>query len=466
MALLPFLKFGGLEAFSRGLNWLLILALAFILPPQEYGMVSVLIAIEGLLLAFFLLGLDKAVLRFLPESKGAGGSLMASVSGLWFINAAILVVVLGCLFFFSDNAREKVFDNIGFKFIIAFIIFVPLLSFQKIALAFNRSINNVKGFLFDRAVIQLVRFFLVLFLALYFGNFSSYLIGSLLALSLLLVTIRYIKKYCENSEALPAKLSRKNILIFSWPFIPHMLSGACLSYIDRLMLKEFLDLEAVASYSLAYLIGSSLVFIYGVCASYFEPKFYKSDVCEKNQSAFQASYLMLLIFLGATASVLLIGVLAVIEDYFAGIGYVGISNVAFLVLFAHLGHAFYLISNYRLTLLNKTKFIASGTLLASLLNIALNYVLIPVYGEVGAAYSTLASFMALAFYLSVASGLFKGSKNDDHVQVKRLVVFLYFLAVATYLMFGIAFGLVALVATMVAVLAVARSNGMYRYLSI
>ena len=78
------------------------------------------------------------------------------------------------------------------------------------------------------------------------------------------------------------------------------------------------------------------------------------------------------------------------EDYISGF------TVLPIILGAHLMMPFYHISNYELTVLNKTAFIAFSTIGSAILNILLNIFFIPKWGITGAAFSTFFTYIFLA----------------------------------------------------------------------
>ena len=58
-----FFSYAGIEGFAKGLNWLTIALLPLFLPTEEYGIVGLLVAIEGVLNTVLTLGQGRAILR-------------------------------------------------------------------------------------------------------------------------------------------------------------------------------------------------------------------------------------------------------------------------------------------------------------------------------------------------------------------------------------------------------------------
>nr|WP_290427237.1 polysaccharide biosynthesis C-terminal domain-containing protein [Mucilaginibacter aquariorum] len=78
------------------------------------------------------------------------------------------------------------------------------------------------------------------------------------------------------------------------------------------------------------------------------------------------------------------------------------------VLAAHLIIPFYTVANYELAVINKTKFIATSTVLSAMVNIGLNFLFIPKMGIVGGAISTFCTYLFLALITNLWSRIKAG----------------------------------------------------------
>ncbi|TGE75716.1 hypothetical protein C7Y70_20520 [Pseudoalteromonas sp. KS88] len=74
-----------------------------------------------------------------------------------------------------------------------------------------------------------------------------------------------------------------------------------------------------------------------------------------------------------------------------------------IILISNLFHVFYLFSFYKLAYMKKVKNIPVYTVIALLLNVCLNFYLIPKYGMEGAAIATVTSELFLACMLFIYS---------------------------------------------------------------
>src|SRR5690606_39111752 len=73
------------------------------------------------------------------------------------------------------------------------------------------------------------------------------------------------------------------LFVFSWPFIFHGVAGNLLGNADKFILERFLTLNDVGLYTLAYSLGSSMIFAYIGISVFMEPMIYKENDEEKRK---------------------------------------------------------------------------------------------------------------------------------------------------------------------------------------
>ena len=206
----------------------------------------------------------------------------------------------------------------------------------------------------------------------------------------------------------PALLKR--LWVFGWPFMFHVMGGNILIFADRFMLEWYRDLSVVGAYTLAYTLGGAVSFIYGAMSIYFEPLIYKkaddTDAAEKLLGLYSTAC----IFFGALWGVGILIALPILIDQFWGEAYESIRTIVPVILAAHLLMPIYLQANYRLTLHEKTRILATGTVIAAVANVLCNLYLIPKLGAEGAAIATFLSLVVLCGIVFFFSMYYTGVK--------------------------------------------------------
>lgn len=186
----------------------------------------------------------------------------------------------------------------------------------------------------------------------------------------------------------------KGAILFNLPLLPHYLSVFMLSSSDRLMISRLDSNEHTAYYSVAYSIASIAVIAWGSVNSSLVPYTYEN--CKGGNYKKIADVVKPLITIFAAASILgelfgpeMIRILGT-ECYYDAVYVIPpiVSGVFFQVLY-------YIFANI-IFYHKQTKYVMYASVLATIINISLNYFLIPIYGYVAAGYTTLISYLCQA----------------------------------------------------------------------
>lgn len=184
-------------------------------------------------------------------------------------------------------------------------------------------------------------------------------------------------------------------LKYSIPLIPHYLSNILLNQSDRLMIGRMVGDSAAAKYGIAYMISSMVLLAVTATNSSFVPYTFQKLTNGETEPIRKNSPLLLtgIAFLCLIASSLSPELLRIAGKDYVDAFYV-IPPVAISVFFIFLFTLFTNIEYFY----KKTKQIGLATALAAILNIVLNYLLIPRYGYYAAGYTTLISYLFLCLF--------------------------------------------------------------------
>ena len=205
-----------------------------------------------------------------------------------------------------------------------------------------------------------------------------------------LMTIIFVKGRCFYSREFWEYGMR-----FTLPLLPHFLSHYVLNQSDRLMISQMVGNSAAAFYSVSYSISMALVIVVNAINDSFTP--YTFQQLDKGQTgSLRRSGYAILVFVGAL-TVLVMAFAPEVLTVFAGSEYSEAvliipplsASVFFIFLYSMLSNIEYY---YK-----KTSMIATASVISAMLNIALNLVFIPLFGYMAAAWTTLVSYIALAF---------------------------------------------------------------------
>ncbi len=278
------------------------------------------------------------------------------------------------------------------------------------------------------------------------------LIGLIIALPLIWrLLIKQLKPVIRISRSFT-----KQMLDYSAPLVISNLAAWVLSMSNRYVLQAVCGAEAVGIFSASYMIGERslmlLVSLFLMASGPLSFQIWEKDGVEASKlftSTVTRYYLIIMVpaTIGLMALAQPIMVLMSGQEYF--IGYRIMPFVAISVLFIGLqqrfqaGYSFY----------NKTLGIAIATIFAGVVNLALNLMLDPIYGYMGAAIASFISYVLLLVFMIIGSRRiykwsfpFRSLRNTCSAGlIMGLIVYLLsgvFGSSAVDLLIGIPFGIV------------------------
>ena len=223
----------------------------------------------------------------------------------------------------------------------------------------------------------------------------------------------------------------KYALAFNIPLIPYYLSQVVFNQSDRIMISHISGTDKAGMYSVAYTLATILTFVLNAVNGSYVPWFYgkiKENKGKENQPMANGIALLM--------AFLLLAVIALAPEIItimAGKAYAEaiwvVPPVAMSILLLFYAQLFINVEFYY----EEKTMLVWGSIAAALLNIALNWWLIPIYGFVAAGYTTLVSYIVFALwnYYNVKLIAKRKGFTADFFNTKALIgIFLIFAAVA------------------------------------
>ncbi len=375
----------------------LILARGF--SVSDYGVFNLAIAVLSFLGLLVALGLPEGVAREVSYYRVKDPGRVESIVSMSFFLALVAGVVGGVSLFFTSG-------------VLAGFLRVPMLSFALRALSFAlpfqalltlvvsvaRGFGRVREKIFFQDI-GVSLFWLLGLLFVYFVSlpfcyvFVAYVAAYALSLAALLAYERSRGLLSLGLVFDPGLAAR--LLSFSLPLLFTGVMGFVMNWTDTLMLGYLRGPRVVGVYNAAAPLARLLTVPIGVAGFMFLPvvsELYARGEMSELRRVYQvvAKWLFLVSLPLFAAYVLFPGL--VVSVVF-GARYIG-GSVALVVL--SLGFIFHVLmglNGMSLVALGETRLIALYNLVAALLNVVLNALLIPVYGIVGAAAATAASYI-------------------------------------------------------------------------
>lgn len=368
------------------------------LTPDEYGIIASMSVLGTILVVFFTLCVERSIPRlyFDHENENARRDFLGSIT---ITLTAISLLVLLLIFLFK-RFISLIFASIPFYPYYVYLILTVFFSvFAFIPLTYFRINEEAHKFI----SLSISLFVLNTSLVLWFvcglnqgaeGWLKGMLFANIIFFPLYIFILYKIINLTFDFSILKESLS------FSIPMIPGMLSAWILNLSDRIFIERFFALSDVGIYSLGYTIAGGIAILTSGFLMAYEPMFYKL-ANSKNQidakamlTKYNTAYLIIVIFI-----VFLVAffskefVLLLMDPKFAD-AYTIIPIIALAFLFLQGTGPF----NFMIYQSKKTKQAMYIGVSCAILNVMLNFLLVPKYGAYGAAYATLLSFIYLFIF--------------------------------------------------------------------
>jgi O-antigen/teichoic acid export membrane protein len=387
------------------------------LGPEKFGLLSFAHSFVGLFTIFATLGLDEIVVRELVKDESKRDLLVGTTFWLKLFGAFLVLLVLAFAINFTSNDVDT--------HILVFIIASATI-FQSF---------NIVDFYFQSKILGK-------FVA--YANFISLFISTIVKIALILshasllafawvvlfdsfvLACGFIYFFLKHSTfrikyLIFYKSTAIDLLKDSWPLI---FSGGVLmiqARIDQVMIKEMLGSLEVGYYSVAMRLIEAVAFIPMLLKSSLYPSIQSAKIQSKAlyQDRLLNFYRLNFLFFLVLAIPIFIFAEPIIVLLF-GIEYqpagVLLALLSIRLFFANMGvaRATYIVTE------NLMKFSMLTMILGTIVNIYLNYVLIPYYGSRGAIVATIVSFFTTIFLVDI---FYSKTRHNVILQVKSIITF-------------------------------------------
>lgn len=377
-------------------NFLLLPVLTRLLTPTDYGIIGILTATIGILGA--IVGMNPHLLitvRYPQLEKRELKALISAVVPITLLTGLVAFLALEALrLLWSDfHLPHWVLFGLAIAAILGVgqTVGLTILQMQKRPVAYT---SIAIGGVLLGAILTLT--LVVGFRLDWRGKFIGDITGMIIFGTVLIVYL-FRKGYVGFSFT---RGSLKEVVHYSAPLVIHALAFWALNAQDRYFLAGMVGLEATGLYSVAYAFGNILNLVHASVLKGYNPYFFEYAVKEEKKAKIVLityGYCLLSI---AGLVLFIIGV-KVLVPVFLGDRFT--SSYIFIPWIA-LGYTFNALRNIMtgyLYIAEKTRLIGGLTLVAAFLNALLNYVLIKLYGSIGAAVATAATFAFIAVLTTI-----------------------------------------------------------------
>lgn len=363
------------------------------LTPADYGITAICASVAGFLAAFYQLGLTAAYVRFYFDYKDNPQELRRHVSTIvLFLLSYGLVVSL--LVTFLGEPVEVLTSGVPFSPYIQLAVWSSCLSvFAGFRLNLYRAEQKARNFFILFMASLMFRTVLTIGLVVFEERGAlGYIIAGLVSNLTFSVVSLWLLRYYLTPVIDVTKL--KISLRYGLPLVPHMFAGWMYSLADRMILANLVNTAETGVYSIGYAIGNAMNLAAMSVNFAWSPFFFslmrdKGDAAKSEVARFATYWIMGMCFIFLLLSIFSREIVTV----FSAPQYHEAYRIVPLIALGFLFNGLYFVVANPLFWVGRTSAIAICTVTGGLLNVGLNFLLIPGMQMEGAAVATSLSHL-------------------------------------------------------------------------
>jgi O-antigen/teichoic acid export membrane protein len=388
---------------GRFLNFILTPIYTHVFPPAAFGVFSNVYAYIAVLNIFFIYGMDSAYLKFASTDESGKKKDIFSTPFLTVVLSSIALSALLIIFKTPVAYLFRLPENyIYIIYYTAAIISVDAIcSLPFIYLRLERESKKFAIFKLTNILINVVLNVVLIFIykmgieAIFISN----LIASLSSLILLYPSIRKNLVFRINMPML------KRFFVFGIPYLPAGIASQIVQVIDRPIMELLTNFKTVGIYQANYKLGIFMMLFVSMFQYAWQP-FFLTNSKESNAKELFAKVLTYFTLAGSVILIFLsLYIDNIVKFHIFGRTIIGSAywsglSIVPVVLLGYLFNGMYVNLSAGLYIKEKSIYAPITVGLGALVNVGVNFMLIPVMGMMGAALATLASYfvMTLSIY--------------------------------------------------------------------
>ena len=402
------------------------------LSESGYGIADLITTTVSLLIPIVSLSIFDAVLRFNMEEKYDSKKVISNALGVTFVSSMVLLICLPLMYLF----------HINYGFYIVLILIGQII--QSLFSQYTKSMNHTETYAKNGILLSFLTASLnILFMYVFKFGVEGYLLSTVLALAFANSWLFFsLNIKSEFSFSLIDKAFIREMLEYSIPLIPNSVALWINNAANRYFILYFLGRKANGIFAIA----NKIPMLIGIVNTIFFQAWQISVIEEyesKDKDSFYSSTFSVyaqILFIGVSGILLCLKPMMSLltsSNFLSAWRYVPF--LLFSVLYSSFSGFFgqYYIAS------KQTKGIFNTTVIGAIVNLILNFLLIPVLSLTGASISSAMSFLVV-WIIRV-----KDTKRfvNMHIELKKILVNHFFLFLQITLLFSITGNLITIFIT-------------------
>lgn len=370
---------------SKIITFLMVPLYTNILSSYEYGIVDLINSTINLLFPVLTLAISEGILRFAFDRAYKQVQVLITAGYIVLISMIIVFASKPIILYLLEDLQ-----NYWGYFILIYIGVAGNNCLSNYLRGIDRTkVFAIKGILYTFTFVVLNIIFLLFFKLGIKGYLLSFILSETITILYMVIAI---KINIEKEDCRLNKYLLADMLKYSLPLIPSIVSWWVMQISDKYIIIFYLGISASGIYGIAYKIPTILSMLTSIFMQAWQISVIKSVDDSDNDVFISQIYKYFTVFSIAACAILILlskilGKILYANEYFIAWTYVPILLIAYL--FSGLSGILASVFSAQ----KKTNVLFHSTVLGALVNIVLNFLLIPRFGAIAAAYTTLVGFV-------------------------------------------------------------------------
>lgn len=412
------LIYGIANILNKAIALLLIPLYTHYLTPGNYGTLEILTISASFVLIIMQLGMGSALFRSFLYKENVKKRVLIS-SSFYFLTfiSFLMFLILWLLsdFFSSVIFKSSEYTNIlKLVFLTSFLNNIGTIAFAKLRIE-NASLKY--------SIISISKFSLQLLLTVYFVVILKRgVVGIIIAGAITsgFSGIFFVGLLMKDLGFVFSKKEIKDMLGFGLPLVPAGIAASLLTMADRFFLKFYSTPAELGIYSLGYKFGMVIILITGAFQTAWPAVMF--SIAKDKQANFFYARVLTYYFYVVTFFVLGLSMFSKeILKIFTTQEFYEAYKVIPLIAISYVLFGGYFVTAVGVNLKKKTQYQAIIVIAGAVINIILNFILIPPYGMMGAAFATLLSYLFI-FVVTTKISLHFYSIMYEKLRILKIII--------------------------------------------
>lgn len=378
---------------ERGINYLITLALAQYLPPEELGKLAYVLTVQAYIYPLILVYSSGAILlHYSTEKDDLNYFYNSAVINFSAFSIVILVTLVTGLII-----------QLSFLSILMALLLISLLESLRLNyLAYNQAFLNFKRYavtaIFFVVMNLLITFlFLYVFKPVYEYRVYAILISNSLVFVLMLVYLRKSLRFSINKAFI------RNVLAYGLPLLPHAFGLLAIESLNRYFLDGFGNKHELGLYSFAFSLAAPLGILNTAFITAWTPHLYRLFQQHSANSKKRIMQVHVLYILFIFAAGLMISLFSKNILQLFSVKYIDAAGYLMVIPFYFCIQAVYMIFSTTLFYFRKNKYFIYLSVVNILASFLINYILFSRYGISATAYCSVLSLAIFTIIVVILS---------------------------------------------------------------